>query len=104
MTNEMFPDLMAPNPASHLIWVVAGLLFAMLGVILLVEVVDWVRSALRRLRGSDAPADGGGDERWTFHEPSTELHRRGFHRVEPYRRSWYEARPNEPRDHRRRPG
>lgn len=93
----MFPDLFASNPASHLIWVIAGLIFAVLGVILLVELADWLRSLLGRLRGGGADAGDGDGERWTFHEPGTELRQRAYHRVEPYRRTWHEGRPNEPR-------
>lgn len=94
----MFPDLFAPNPASHLIWWVAGLLFALLGVILLTEVWDWARGLVGRWRsGAGGEAAPGTDpDRWQYHEPDTELRHRHHHRVEAYRRTWHEGRPNEP--------
>lgn len=85
----MFPDLFAENPASHLIWLVALGIFAVLGVILLVEVYDWVRGRLLGLwrRGGEAAAAPEGDERWVLREPDTELRRRYHRHLEPDRRS-----------------
>jgi hypothetical protein len=92
----MFPDLFAENPASHLIWVVALGIFAVLGVIVLVEVYDWVRGRLLGLwrRGEARAAAPEGDERWMLREPDGELRRRHHRRLEPDRRTWEDGSPN----------
>ena len=94
----MFPDLFAENPASHLIWVVALGIFGVLGVILVVELYDWVRGRLLGLLRREeetvvAPED---EEHWVLREPDSELRRRSYRRIETHRRSWHEGRPNDP--------
>lgn len=83
-------------PEPDLIFWIAGLLFGGLGVILVVEIWDWVRARVRAWRsgesiGSTLAADG----HWVYHEPDTELRRRSFHRIEPERRTWKQG-PNKP--------
>lgn len=95
----MFPDLFAPNPASHLIWWVAGALFLVLVVMLLVELLDGVRTWMRARRAAsedDLPFPPHPEDLFLVREPDTELRRRAPKRIEPYRRTWHEGRPNEP--------
>jgi hypothetical protein len=49
------PPLGARDVAANAVWVVSGLLFCLLVVFLVVEVLDWLRGAWRRLRGLDPP-------------------------------------------------
>ena len=97
----MFFALLAPNPASHLVWWVAAGIFGVLALIAVVELLDWLRGLARRYAAEDdeAPAPEAEDaERWVLREPDTELRRRAFRRVEAHRRTWHEDRPNAPRD------
>jgi membrane protein implicated in regulation of membrane protease activity len=94
--------LLAPNPASHLVWWVAAVLFGLLAVFALVELRDWLHDRLRRRSAAEDELTGDREdgERWVLREPDTELRRRTRHRVEPHRRTWHEDRPNAPRDRR----
>ena len=98
----MFFALLAPNPASHLVWWVAAGLFGLLAVFALVELRDWLYDRLRRRSAAEDELAGDREdgERWVLREPDTELRRRAFRRVEAHRRTWHEDRPNPPRDRR----
>ena len=85
------------NPASHLIWLVAGIALLALSVIVLVEMADWLRGAFRRRESASEPTEDGAG----FHlrPPDTPLRRRFFWKIRPQRRTWSEGRANEPSRH-----
>lgn len=96
------PGLLEYNPASHLIWWVAGAMFAALGVIVVLELWYALKElSERRHRGAGAAAEaeeGDGGDRFMVKEPDSELRHRHHRRVEAYRRTWHEGRPNPPRE------
>jgi len=96
MTSMLF-GLFSFNPASHGAWWVAGLMVLVLVLMPIVDGLFWLRDRYRNWRAGtpDPRAVGPGD---TLHvsELGGDLRRRYDYRVEPYRRSFHEGRPNEP--------
>jgi hypothetical protein len=92
--------LLQPNPASHLIWLVALVAGGVLALFVLYELGERAVGALRRRLGGGEEAPAGPDDGVRLAEPDTELRARHHHRVEPARRTWSEGRVNQPAERR----
>ena len=84
-------------------WPVVPWIFIILtGLLILMALIDvafWLRDRYRSWRAGD-PAPVTPQPGDTFHvsQPESELRRRSYLRLEPYRRAFHEGRPNEIED------
>ena len=83
--------LSEPNPAAHAIWWVAGAIALVLGVLVVLELIDYVR--YRVTQPSDGPPTESdarqGDFR--YERPTSELRRRFLRRPAARTKSWKEG-------------
>lgn len=81
------------NATAHAIWLVAAITGAVLGVMVLIGVVDWLRAREWRRRPDEGVETGASpttekQQGVSIHEPDTRLRRRFFRRIRPRRRTW----------------
>jgi len=76
------------NPASHAIWWVAGAIGLVLGVIVAVEIVDWVRYKVTNNRETRRIEQFPTGEGFRLEEPDSELRWRFFHRISANPKKW----------------
>lgn len=95
---------MQPDPAAHLVWGVALLLFALVAAMFaygwLADLVAWLRE-LHRRRGEATEATDAASRK-PLTEPESPLKRRHLRQIRPVRRTWVEPRVNPPADDPRR--
>ncbi len=79
------------SPASHAIWWVAGAIGLVLGVIVAVEIADWVRYKITSSRETRRIEQSPPGEGFRLEEPNTELRWRFFHRFSANPKKWTEG-------------
>ncbi len=82
--------LVALKGADKAMWIMGWVSFAVLGVVLLVGLSDWILELLQGRRGDVKPGE------WHLAEPDSKLRRRYFRRIKPERRAWSQGRANDP--------
>jgi hypothetical protein len=97
------PGLLEYNLASHLVWVVAGLILILALVIWLwdglTDLLYAVRNWWHGRRGPLTHVDPAKGEGVHLKEPETTVRGRHFRHIVPVRRSWSQGRANDPLEH-----